>query len=453
MQGAMINRVAYLNYIFFDEIDGFDDVNQGDNAGWKAVPATAYFNKALVKFDDPIVIEKPGYIYIYLSYENESNNFVYFDDLKVNYQKSQIVQSNNYYAFGLMTSDSWTRIDTKPNQYLYNAGSELNDNTNWYETFFREYDPVLGRFSGVDPHTDFYASHTPYNYGFNDPVYYNDPLGADASDPGHGFSWWTWKDDGPQDAHAGPGSDGGMYGSSWNYYTYGSSSVGGSAFATYGPGDGGALQHSMDWIYEIKKRIAEGQQRRDHLDKLYGQAWAMTPEGQNGTFLINGGEIIHWITYVLIGRDFDIDPSLIASTRALISDLPGELRLLAIYSLVRPGTNTGDFKILGGQHMRVELMNMNIIGVHVGLEDRSTYTFKRNWLGIKMKVFTGDSYNVILAPGQTKEFDFYRHNYAPMPWLFSLDTISDAANVGIKIYSNWIPGDPIDNPGMKILGK
>ncbi|MCO5272717.1 MAG: hypothetical protein M9954_13750 [Cyclobacteriaceae bacterium] len=67
------------------------------------------------------------------------------------YTKSQVVQSNNYYAFGLQTSQSWTRMDTKPNQYLYNAGSELNVATSNYDMMFRSYDPAIGRMSGVDP--------------------------------------------------------------------------------------------------------------------------------------------------------------------------------------------------------------------------------------------------------------------------------------------------------------
>ena len=105
---------------------------------------------------------------------------MYFDDLKINYQKSKIVQSNNYYAFGLQTKDSWTRIDTKPNQYLYNAGSELNVATSNYDMMFRSYDPAIGRMSGVDPMVNSFASLTPYNYSFNDPVFWNDPSGAIA---------------------------------------------------------------------------------------------------------------------------------------------------------------------------------------------------------------------------------------------------------------------------------
>jgi len=169
---------AYLNYIFFDESNGFDTLYQHDDYGWKPVQSSAYFNKTLVQFDSVITIDKPGYIYVYLSYENESDNWVYFDDLKVTYTKSQVVQSNNYYAFGLQTKDSWTRMDTNPNQYLFNTGSELNEATSNYEMMYRNYDPAIGRMSGVDPMVSSFASLTPYNYSFNDPVYWNDPSGA-----------------------------------------------------------------------------------------------------------------------------------------------------------------------------------------------------------------------------------------------------------------------------------
>jgi len=117
-----------------------------------------------------------------LNYENESNNYVYFDDLKVNYKKSQVVQSNNYYAFGLQTSQSWTRIDTKPNQYLYNSGSELNKVTENYEMFFRGYDPAIGRMSGVDMLASSFSGLTPYQYGANNPIRMNDPTGAMTDD-------------------------------------------------------------------------------------------------------------------------------------------------------------------------------------------------------------------------------------------------------------------------------
>jgi RHS repeat-associated protein len=197
---------AYLNYIFFDDAPGFDPENQHDGGGWEEVPDGAYFNKALVKFDEPIRIAKPGYIYIYLSYENQSDNYVYFDDLRVNYRKSPVIQSSSYYAYGMLSPDSWTRYDAAPNKYLYNGGSELNEGTGNYEMFFRSYDPALGRMNGVDIRAAAYSSLTPYNYAFNNPVYWNDPNGADplTSERG-GFSYGSmggcncWRDRGAQD--------------------------------------------------------------------------------------------------------------------------------------------------------------------------------------------------------------------------------------------------------------
>lgn len=43
---------------------------------------------------------------------------------------------------------------------------------------FRGYDPVLGRMNGVDPLASMFASSTPYNYAFNNPIVLNDPSGA-----------------------------------------------------------------------------------------------------------------------------------------------------------------------------------------------------------------------------------------------------------------------------------
>jgi RHS repeat-associated protein len=105
---------------------------------------------------------------------------VYFDDLKVTHTQTRVLQYNEYYPFGLQTSTSWTREGHK-NDFLYNSGSELNTNAQWYETMFRGYDAALGRFLQVDPHAVSYESWSPYNYAFNDPVFWNDPTGADVA--------------------------------------------------------------------------------------------------------------------------------------------------------------------------------------------------------------------------------------------------------------------------------
>ncbi len=128
---------------------------------------------------DPIAIKEAGYIYVYLSYGGEGTNWVYFDDLKITHTKTNVIQYNEYYPFGLQASTSWTRENTTENNFLYNEGSELNKTSGWYETMFRNYDPSIGRFTGIDPKATKYASISSYHYSGNNPIMFNDPTGAD----------------------------------------------------------------------------------------------------------------------------------------------------------------------------------------------------------------------------------------------------------------------------------
>jgi RHS repeat-associated protein len=97
----------------------------------------------------------------------------------------------------------------------HNAGSELNSTTGNYEMHNRQYDPVLGRMTAVDPMASKYASLTPYNYAFNDPVYFNDPLGDDPYRLDGGRSYYDDRQRTYYDAHSG------MYGSVFTKYGVG----------------------------------------------------------------------------------------------------------------------------------------------------------------------------------------------------------------------------------------
>jgi RHS repeat-associated protein len=214
---------AYLNWLVFDK----NFVFVPGKSGFKRMTEAAKENGTLAPegvahelLDMPeINITEPGYVYIYFSNENGSPIEVYFDDFKVTHTKTNVVQYNEYYPFGEATENSWTRENTS-NNYLYNAGSERNATTGNYEMFFREYDPLLGRMNAVDPMTEKYASLTPYNYAFNDPVYWSDVSGADPANPGFNDAAWSfimsfWN-------HA-TGENGGKYGTSWSWsegYTY-----------------------------------------------------------------------------------------------------------------------------------------------------------------------------------------------------------------------------------------
>jgi RHS repeat-associated protein len=165
---------AFLNYILFDK--NYKVMNMG----WKVVPTTARFAKQRVTLPT-INVKEAGYLFTYLSYEDQSNNYVYFDDYKVTYTPTNIVQYNEYYPYGLQTATSWTRENATGNNFLGNGGTELNTTTSLYDLEYRNYDPALARMHQVDPMADKYASYTPYNYSFNAPSNYNDVNGADPS--------------------------------------------------------------------------------------------------------------------------------------------------------------------------------------------------------------------------------------------------------------------------------
>ena len=98
---------------------------------------------------------------------------------------------NEYYAYGLQTASSWTR-EGNSNNFLYNGGTEQNAITGLYDLTYRNFDPVLGRFHQVDPLADRYSSQSPYNYGNNNPAYFNDPTGLEGQG---GCSWCTFDPD------------------------------------------------------------------------------------------------------------------------------------------------------------------------------------------------------------------------------------------------------------------
>ncbi len=97
-------------------------------------------------------------------------------------ENGQVVvrQESSYYAFGMQHTPISKPGDRNSN--LFNSGSEwlsdFDNDPDLYSTFFRNYDPVLGRFNGVDPLASDYSDLSVYNFAFNNPVYFSDPSGA-----------------------------------------------------------------------------------------------------------------------------------------------------------------------------------------------------------------------------------------------------------------------------------
>src|SRR5258708_36170218 len=181
--------------------------------GWQAVPASALNTQQKISLPT-VNVKEAGYIFVYLSYEDQSNNYVEFDDMKITLTKTNVVQYNEYYPFGLQTDRSWTRDNSK-NNFLYNGGSEINANSGWYETFYRGYDPALGRFMQVDPKAMAVHEFSPYNYANGNPTLMNDPggdllkapikeYGPVNTDHNWGDISWMWATDANSEASGGP---------------------------------------------------------------------------------------------------------------------------------------------------------------------------------------------------------------------------------------------------------
>jgi RHS repeat-associated protein len=122
----------------------------------------------------------------------------------------KIIEENHYYPFGLKhtgyNSDQMmyvkeeyiVKIKPKPllfktsYNYKYN-GKELQDELglNMYDYGARNYDPALGRWMNMDPLAEQSRRWTPYNYAYNNPMYFVDPDGMQAI---AGDDWKTDKD-------------------------------------------------------------------------------------------------------------------------------------------------------------------------------------------------------------------------------------------------------------------
>jgi RHS repeat-associated protein len=89
-----------------------------------------------------------------------------------------VIQGSEYYPFGVQAATSWTRQNSVANNFLYNGGTELNKTTQVYDLYYRNYDPVLGRFGQVDPMASTFAPVSCYVYANNNPIRFNDRLGA-----------------------------------------------------------------------------------------------------------------------------------------------------------------------------------------------------------------------------------------------------------------------------------
>ena len=115
---------------------------------------------------------------IRLSYKDTDNNGII--------ATSEIIEENNYYPFGLKHKGYNTAINGTHHKYMF-GGKEFDESfqtLNTYDFGARNYDPALGRWMNIDPLSEQMRRHSPYNYAFNNPIYFIDPDGMAPTEGG-----------------------------------------------------------------------------------------------------------------------------------------------------------------------------------------------------------------------------------------------------------------------------
>ncbi|MCB0716092.1 MAG: hypothetical protein KDC06_08775 [Chitinophagaceae bacterium] len=171
---------AFLTAVFFDERFNFIEAADGGVAQEQVAASVGSNGSSLTLAN--IKAPKNGYVYVYIS--NQSNNYVYFDDLAVNITAGNIIEENHYYAYGLKiaTLSSKKLGDVYEgelkNNYLYQgAFSELDEDIGWNDFALRNYDAQTGRWVQQDPFDEFAS---PYIGMGDDPVNTIDPSGGET---------------------------------------------------------------------------------------------------------------------------------------------------------------------------------------------------------------------------------------------------------------------------------
>jgi len=170
---------AFVNIILFDKNYNFLDVAYAQIVGGGGAP---------VYLTQSYTVKEAGYAYLYISNEHPTYVDIYFDDVTMTYTPSYVLQYSEYYPFGLQTPNSWTR-DNSTNNFLYDAGNELNTTSGFYDLPFRNYDAALGRFFQIDPLAHKDHSTSPFGYAANNPILFNDPSGLMV--PENSSTWTT----------------------------------------------------------------------------------------------------------------------------------------------------------------------------------------------------------------------------------------------------------------------
>ncbi len=161
--------IAFLGYLTIDKDFNLIETSSG------IIPVTTANTVENLAIED-ILIPEDGFIYIFV--QNESPLDVYFDNLHITHKKSNVLEINEYYPYGLKNlSMSQASLSFDPVNSLSYQSKEQQDflGLNTLDFGLRQYDATIGRWNVQDPYMQFFNAYIGMG---NNPVSQIDPDGG-----------------------------------------------------------------------------------------------------------------------------------------------------------------------------------------------------------------------------------------------------------------------------------
>ena len=117
-----------------------------------------------------------GWEYVFQYKDHLGNIRLSYKDISLTSTPSlQIVEENNYYPFGLKHKGYNNLQNGRDHNFGFGNKEEQDElGLSWIDITARNYDPALGRWMNVDPLAEQMRRHSPYNYAFDNPIYFID---------------------------------------------------------------------------------------------------------------------------------------------------------------------------------------------------------------------------------------------------------------------------------------